>query len=119
MSRSKQKGTAMETLIVTELQKHLGPEICRRTTNGSKDRGDIHGLYIRGLRTVAEVKNTKATQLGAHWNEVEVERGNDDADVGVLIHKRHGKGQALDQWVTLTVRELLTIITGSRPEEDS
>ena len=118
MSRSKQKGTAFETLIVADLQEHLGPEICRRTTNGHRDRGDIHGLYIRGLRTVAEVKNTKTTSLGTHWNEVEVERGNDDADVGLLIHKRHGKGQALDQWVTLTLRELLTIITGSRPEED-
>ena len=119
MSRSKQKGTAFETLIVNELQQHLGPEICRRATTGAKDRGDVHGLYIRGLRTVAELKNTKAAQLGSHWNEVEVERGNDDADVGILIHKRHGKGQALDQWVTLTVRELITIITGSRPEEDS
>ena len=117
MSRSKQKGTAFETLIVTALQEHLGPEVCRRATTGAKDRGDVHGLYIRGLRTVAELKNTKSTQLGPHWSEVEVERGNDDADVGVLIHKRHGKGQALDQWVTLTVRELLTIITGTRPEE--
>lgn len=117
MSRSKQKGTAMETLIVNELQTRLGPEICRRTTNGRNDRGDIHGLYIRGLRTVAEVKNTKTTNLGTHWNEVETERGNDDADVGILIHKRHGKGQALDQWVTLTVRELLTIITGQRPKD--
>ena len=116
MSRQKQKGTAMETLIVTELQKHLGPEICRRTTSGAKDRGDIHGLYIRGLRTVAECKNTKASQLGTHWAEVEVERGNDDADVGLLIHKRHGKGQALDQWVTLTLRELLTIVMGVRPD---
>ena len=107
----------METLIVTELQKHLGPEICRRATSGAKDRGDIHGLYIRGLRTVAEVKNTKTTQLGSQWNEVELERGNDDADVGILIHKRHGKGQALDQWVTLTVRELITIMTGKRPED--
>lgn len=119
MSASKRKGTAFESLIVAGLQQHLGPEICRRATTGAKDRGDIHGLYIRGLRTVAECKNTKTSQLGAHWNEVEVERGNDDADVGLLIHKRHGKGQALDQWVTLTVRELLTIITGSRPEEDS
>lgn len=117
MSRSKQKGTKFESLIVAALQEHLGPEICRRTTNGHRDRGDVHGLYIRGLRTVAELKNTKAAQLGSHWNEVEVERGHDDADVGLLIHKRHGKGQALDQWVTLTVRELLTIITGTRPED--
>ena len=119
MSASKRKGTAFESLIVAGLQQHLGDGVCRRATTGSKDRGDIHGLYIRGLRTVAECKNTKATQLGSHWNEVEVERGNDDADVGLLIHKRHGKGQALDQWVTLTVRELLTIIIGSRPAEDS
>ena len=116
MSASKRKGTAFESLIVAGLQQHLGDGVCRRTTSGAKDRGDIHGLYIRGLRTVAECKNTKATQLGSHWNEVEVERGNDDADVGLLIHKRHGKGQALDQWVTLTLRELLTIVMGVRPD---
>lgn len=116
MSASKRKGTAFESLIVAGLQQHLGDGVCRRTTSGAKDRGDIHGLYIRGLRTVAECKNTKATQLGTHWNEVEVERGNDDADVGLLIHKRHGKGQALDQWVTLTLRELLTIVMGVRPD---
>src|SRR5699024_1623282 len=115
-NRSKNRGTAFESLVVTALQDHLGPETCRRTTSGAKDRGDIHGLYIRGLRTVAECKNTKAAQLGTHWAEVEVERGNDDADVGLLILKRHGKGQALDQWVTLTLRELLTIVMGVRPD---
>ena len=29
MSRSKQKGTAFETLIVTALQEHLGDGVCR------------------------------------------------------------------------------------------
>ena len=117
MSRSKQKGTAFETLIVTALQEHLGPEICRRATTGAKDRGDVHGLYIRGLRTVAELKNHSSMSLAGWVDEAELERGHDDAAVGLVIHKRRGKGHALDQYVTLPLRDLLTIITGTRPEE--
>ena len=119
MSRSKQKGTRFETLVVTALQQHLGPEVCRRTTTGAKDRGDIHGLYIRGLRTVAELKNHASMNLAGWVDEAETERGHDDAAVGLVIHKRRGKGKALDQYVTLPLRDLLTIITGSRPEEAS
>ena len=119
MSRSKQKGTAFETLIVNELQQHLGPEVCRRATTGAKDRGDVHGLYIRGLRTVAELKNHASMNLAGWVDEAELERGHDDAAVGLVIHKRRGKGHALDQYVTLPLRDLLTIITGSRPEEAS
>lgn len=117
VSRAKAKGTAFETLIVTALQEHLGPEVCRRTTTGAKDRGDIHGLYIRGLRTVAELKNHASMDLAGWVREAEVERGHDDAQVGLVVHKRRGKGDALDQYVTMPLRDLLTIITGTRPEE--
>lgn len=115
MSRAKAKGTSFETLIVTELQNQLGPEICRRTTSGAKDRGDIHGLHIRGLRTVAECKNHQTMSLAGWIDEAETERGNDDADLGIVIHKRRGKGRALDQYVTMPLRDLITIITGERP----
>lgn len=108
----------MESLVVAALQDHLGPEICRRTTTGAKDRGDIHGLHIRGLRTVAEVKNHKTMTLAAWLDEAETERGNDDAAVGLVIHKRRGKGRALDQYVSMSLRDLLTIISGTRPEDD-
>ena len=117
MSRAKAKGTAFETLVVTALQQHLGPEVCRRATTGAKDRGDVHGLYIRGLRTVAELKNHASMNLAGWVDEAELERGHDDAAVGLVIHKRRGKGHALDQYVTLPLRDLLTIITGTRPEE--
>lgn len=115
MSRAKSKGTAFETLVVTALQQHLGPEVCRRATTGAKDRGDVHGLYIRGLRTVAELKNHASMNLAGWVDEAEIERGHDDASVGLVIHKRRGKGQALDQYVTLPLRDLLTIILGERP----
>lgn len=117
MNRAKAKGTAFETLVVTALQQHLGPEVCRRTTTGAKDRGDIHGLYIRGLRTVAELKNHASMDLSDWVREAEVERGHDDAQVGLVVHKRRGKGDALDQYVTMPLRDLLTIITGTRPED--
>ena len=116
MSRAKSKGTAFETLIVTELQNQLGDAICRRTTSGAKDRGDIHGLYIRGMRVVAECKNHATMKLAEWVDEAEIERGNDDAQIGVVIHKRRGKGKALDQYVTMTVRDLLAIIAEQRPQ---
>lgn len=116
MSRAKAKGTSFESLIVAELQNQLGDAICRRTTSGAKDRGDIHGLYIRGMRTVAECKNHKTMSLAEWVDEAETERGNDDAEIGIVIHKRRGKGQALDQYVTMTMRDLIAIITEQRPE---
>ena len=33
---------------------------------------------------------------------------------GLIVHKRHGKGKAADQWVTTTLGELVALLTGSR-----
>ena len=46
--------------------------------------------------------------------EAEVERENDDALAGLIAHKRHGKGDPLDQWVTTTMRELIALLNGYR-----
>lgn len=46
--------------------------------------------------------------------EAENERGNDDALAGLVVAKRHGKSNPLDQWVHLTVRELVAILRGDR-----
>lgn len=34
--------------------------------------------------------------------------------VGLVVHKRHGKGRAEDQWLTLTVGDLVALLTLSR-----
>jgi hypothetical protein len=47
-------------------------------------------------------------------DEAEVERGNADAVAGVVIHKRRGKGHALDQYVTMTVRDFVVLLGGTR-----
>ena len=46
--------------------------------------------------------------------EAESERGNDSAVAGIVVHKRHGKGQPADQWVTCTLGELVALINGNR-----
>jgi hypothetical protein len=53
--------------------------------------------------------------LSGWVNEADIERGNDDALVGLVIHKRRGQGDPLDQYVTCTVRDLVALLTGERP----
>ena len=43
-----------------------------------------------------------------------MERGNDDAVAGIVVHKRHGKGQPGEQWVTMTLADFASILTGAR-----
>jgi len=111
---AKKAGTQFETLIAAYLAEHVDDRIERRTKTGAKDRGDISGLRHHGHRIVLELKNTAKTLLGPWAAEAETERGNDDALAGLIVHKRHGKGQAQDQWVTMTVGELVALLTLSR-----
>lgn len=115
---AKAAGSRFERQIADALAAALDDDrIDRRVKTGAKDRGDIAGLRVRGQRVVVECKNTSRIALGAWMTEAENERGNDDALVGLIVHKRHGKGDPLDQWVTMTVRELLALIVGRRIED--
>ena len=49
------------------------------------------------------------TVLAGWCDEAEVERGNADAVAGVVVHKARGKGQFLDQYVTMRVRDFLAL----------
>ena len=82
--------------------------------DSSKDRGDVAGLRHMGERVVIECKSTARPDLAGWAAEAETERGNDEAVAGLICHKRHGKGQPADQWVTCTLGELVALITGSR-----
>lgn len=98
------------------LKAHVSPFIDRKVRTGAKDRGDIANLMapLAGHITV-ECKNTARISLGAWATETEAERVNDGAIAGVIAHKRHGKGAAGDQWITMTARDFVAIITGERP----
>lgn len=112
---AKKAGTAFESLIVAYLATHIDDRIERRRLSGSKDRGDVSGWRFAGQRIVAEAKNVTKLNLGGWIGEAEIQRLNDDAGVGLVIHKRFGKGEAGDQLVTMTLRDLVSLLTGSRP----
>jgi len=114
----RQKGATFERMVADYLARHVDDRIDRRVKNGAKDRGDIAGLRHMGRRIVLECKNTAKLALGGWATEAEVERGNDDALAGLIIHKRHGKGRPEDQWVTLTLGELVALLTGDRTHYD-
>jgi hypothetical protein len=115
---AKNAGTKLERDQADYLAKHIDDRIDRRPRNGAKDRGDIGGLRHMGGRIVIECKDTTRWEPGAWLREADIERGNDDALAGLVIAKRRGHGQAGDQLVMMTVRDLVAILTGSRPDED-
>lgn len=107
---AKTAGTAFETLVAKYLAAHVDDRIERRARTGGKDRGDIGGVRHRGRRVVIECKNTSKAMLGPWAREARLEAGNDDAAIGVVAHKRHGKGQAADQWVTMTLADFAWLL---------
>ena len=112
---ARQAGTRFETSIVGYLAANYDDVIERRRQSGSKDRGDVSGFRYAGRRIVAELKDYGGRVLIGPWlREVDIERGNDSADVGLLIIKRRGVTDPGDQIVAMTLRDLLALLTGER-----
>lgn len=115
---AKQAGSRFESEIAQTLARVLEDDrIERRAKCGAKDRGDIAGVRLHGQRIVIEAKNCVRTDLAGWTREAEIERGHDDALAGIVVSKRHGKGDPLDQWVHMTLRELVALLAGHRVEE--
>jgi hypothetical protein len=120
MRSARSAGTSFETGIAHYLNTYVDDRIERRRMNGSKDRGDLAGLRHMGVRVVAECKDTAgvyAGHLGGWLTETETERGNDDAAAGLVVFKRKGTRDPGDQFVLMTLRDLVALLTGSRPPE--
>lgn len=119
---AKKAGASFERAVADYLARALDDDrIDRRVKNGAKDRGDIAGVRRSGGltdgRIVLECKNTARLDLPGWQREAETERGNDEALVGVTVHKRHGVADPAQQWVTCTLADLVALLTGQRTEE--
>lgn len=113
---AKSAGARFERLIADCLAARVDDRIDRRVKTGQKDRGDIGGLRHMGGRVVLECKDYGGRyEVGPWLTEAEVERGHDDALAGLVVAKRRGFGDPLDQVVFLTVRDLVALLTGERP----
>lgn len=123
MSRSrktaKQAGSLFESQVAWYLADALDDDrIERRARNGSKDRGDIGGVRCIAGRVVVECKDVRKMNLSGWVDEAETERGNDDAAVGVVAHKRLGFGAKNmgGTYVTMTLADLAVLLGGTREE---
>lgn len=113
---AKAAGARFEQLIADGLAEALDDDrIERRKSRGANDRGDIAGVRLHGQRVVVECKDiTRGLNLPEWTSEAQKQAGNDDALVGVVAHKRHGSGNPLDQWISMTVADFAAILTGER-----
>lgn len=104
-------GSRFEKSIADALAWHLRDDrIERRVTNGAKDRGDIASVRTRdGQRLVVECKDHARLELGRWVTEAHYEAINDNAIAGFVVHKRRGTTDPLEQYVTLTLGDLLRI----------
>lgn len=115
---AKKAGTEFETKTANYLSDALDDDrIERRARNGKKDRGDVGGIRTPlGERVVVECKDVAKLALGTWIREADVERGNDDAAVGVVVHKRVGYGAERmgGQFVTMTLADFAVLLGGRR-----
>ena len=108
---AKAAGSRFERLIADHLNDRLyGLHVDRQVKTGSHDSGDIAGVHLAGKRIAIECKNVTRMDLPRWTREAHTEAGNIGGVAGVVIHKRHGNAKPEDQWVTMTVTDLVTII---------
>lgn len=111
-NRSKQKGTDFESLIRDYLKEEWSDIVERMTLSGTDDRGDISNFRVGdGQHKIAiECKNVNSLSLSEWVKEAQTEAEHYGAVAGIVVHKRKGKGQGGDQYVTLVLSDLLTIL---------
>ena len=114
---AKAAGARFERVIADCLAEHVDDRVDRRVKTGAADKGDIGGLRTEwGKRVVVEVKDHSGRyEVGPWLGEAERERIADNAEVGVVIAKRRGISDPLQQTVLMTVSDFVALLTGERP----
>ena len=107
MNFAKKKGTAAESAVVETLRTHGFRYAERRAGQGSHDRGDISGLP----GVVIEVKNCREMDLAGWVHETERER-EIATDLAVVWHKKRGKANPEEWYVTMTGAQFLAVLEG-------
>lgn len=121
--RTNRSARAAGARFTSEASKYLAQALDNdliepRHTNGAKDRGDVTGIKtIRGSRVVLECKDRGTMTLGPWMDEAEKEAGNDDAAVWAVVHKRRGKGDPREQFVTMPLHVFARLLLGGPDSE--
>ena len=109
---AKQAGARFERLIADHLARELDDRIDRRVKAGAADRGDIGGVRdSHGRKVVLECKDYGGRLEPSTWiREAHQEATNDSAHVGLVAAKRRGTTAPGDQWVLMTLDDLVKLL---------
>ena len=109
---NKAKGSAAERAVCDYLNVR-GVDAERVPAGAALDRGD---LWIPDKHWPAiQIKNHARLDLAGWINDIQDQKRNAKRDTGIVIHKRRGKGNPADWYVTLTLTDLITIIERRKP----
>jgi Holliday junction resolvase len=105
MSKSRARGTAFESRVVSYLKEQGFPYASRLPLSGSKDVGDIGGV----VSTVIECKNEKKIDLASYQDETLKEQANANAQVAFAVFPRRSRhiGKA---YVLMTLDQVIELI---------
>lgn len=109
---AKKAGTAFESLIAKGLREALQDNTIERAPRwGSLDKGDIINVSIDGMPIVIQAKDVARLALPSWTEAARVQCANARALVGLVVHKRVGSTNPMEQWVSCTVGDLVALIT--------
>ena len=116
MARSRQSakaaGARFERIVSDYLRDNLDDRIDRRVKTGARDCGDIANVRdSHNRRIVIECKDVARLALPQWTKEAQQEADNDQALVGVVVHKRTRVADPAKQWVTMTLEDLVQLLT--------
>lgn len=106
MNRNQKVGTEFETLVLRGFQARY-PQAVRLGKQGRFDKGDI---WLPDAPFIVECKREKSINLGGWMGEAEAEAANAGKPIGVVVHKRRGKGDWQSQWVTVKLGDFLELV---------
>jgi hypothetical protein len=114
---AKKAGSSFERLVADFLADVLDDRIDRRVKTGSLDKGDIAGIRFHGHRLVNETKDYAGQIKAGEWiKEAQTEAVNDGALMGFVTAKRKGTAKPEEQWVIMTLGDLVLLLTAHELE---
>jgi len=116
-SSAKAAGANHERSIADYFKANVSRFVDKMPKYGARDRGDILNVEtFNSLPVAVECKEYGGRLMVGPWlTEAETERGHLGAVAGVVIAKRRGTTDPGAQIVLMTTRDLVAILTGTRP----
>lgn len=113
---AKAGGSRFERTTADYLRDRTGQVfIDKQSKYGARDRGDIANVLWHGHRLVIECKEIITPALPEWTREAQLEARNAGAIAGVVVSKRKGSAKPGEQWVHMTVDDLVQLLTAPLP----